>query len=319
MTWSTAWVKDDDQNINQNFVNLKDNREVIAFRLAEENPNWSGQTVDSTGYPQGYGSTQQDVLLFSFMSAYAGKDAATYPLVPMPKVPHLNWRVTYNGLSKIEFLKKYLRSVTLTHGYRSTYSIGSFQQNSLYPPDEPYPSTFDANDDFISRNEINMVSIVEQFSPLITFDMTWVNSLMTKFEIKKSRNLAMSFSNNQLTEVTSNEFVVGAGYRVKDVKFAVRSMGGSGGRQNIKSDLNLRADFSIRTNKTVLRRIDEDINQISTGQKVYSINTSADYMVSPRLNIRLFFDKVINNPYVSSQFRNSTTNGGVSLRFTLAQ
>jgi len=164
-----------------------------------------------------------------------------------------------------------------------------------------------------------MVSIVEQFSPLITFDMTWVNSLMTKFEIKKSRNLSMSFSNNQLTEVTSNEFVVGAGYRIKDVKFAVRSMGGSGSRQNIKSDLNLRADFSIRTNKTVLRRIDEDINQISTGQRVYSINTSADYMVSQRLNIRLFFDKVINNPYVSSQFRNSTTNGGISLRFTLAQ
>ncbi len=319
MTWSTAWVKDNDQNINQNFVNLKDNRQVIAFRLARENPNWSGQTVDSTGFPQGYGPTQQDVLLYSFMSAYAGKDAATYALEAMPKIPHLNWRVTYNGLSKIEIFKKYLRSVTLTHGYRSSYSIGSFQQNSLYPPDEPYPSTFNANDNFISKNEINMVSIVEQFSPLITFDMTWVNSLMTKFEIKKSRNLTMSFSNNQLTEVTSNEFVVGAGYRIKDVKFAVRSMGGSGSRQNIKSDLNLRADFSIRTNKTVLRRIDEDINQISTGQRVYSINTSADYMVSQRLNIRLFFDKVINNPYVSSQFRNSTTNGGVSLRFTLAQ
>jgi cell surface protein SprA len=96
-------------------------------------------------------------------------------------------------------------------------------------------------------------------------------------------------------------------------------MGGSGGKQNVKSDLNVRADFSVRSNKTILRRIDEDINQVSTGQQVISINTSADYMVSARLNIRLFFDKVINNPYVSSQYRNSTTNGGISLRFTLAQ
>lgn len=87
----------------------------------------------------------------------------------------------------------------------------------------------------------------------------------------------------------------------------------------MKSDLNVRADFSIRNNKTILRRIDEEINQVSSGQQVISINTSADYMVNQRLNIRLFFDKVINNPYVSSQYRNSTTNGGISLRFTLAQ
>jgi cell surface protein SprA len=317
--WRTAWVKDDDQNINGNFQTLKDNRQVVAFRLAEENPNWSGIVVDSTGYPEGYGPTQQDVLLYSFMSAYSGKDIATYALEAMPNVPHLNWRVTYNGLSKIDFLKKYLRNVTLTHGYRSTYSIGSFQQNALFDGDGSFPSSVDASNNFISQYQINQVSIVEQFSPLITFDMTWVNSLMTKFEIKKTRNLSMSFVNNQLTEVTSEEYVVGLGYRFKDVKFAIRSMGGSGARQNIKSDLNLRADFSIRSNKTVLRRIDEDINQISSGQKVISINTSADYMMSQRLNIRLFFDKVINNPYVSSQFRNSTTNGGISLRFTLAQ
>ena len=320
-SWRTAWVTDDDKNINPNFEQLKDNRQVIAFRLAEENPNWSGNVIDSTGYPEGYGPTHQNVLLYSFMSAYAGKDAINYDLNPMPAIPMLNWRVTYNGLSKIEFLKKYLRNVTLTHGYRSSYSISSFQTNILYGNSDAPPSAVDASDNFITEYQINQVSIIEQFSPLITFDMTWVNSLMTKFEIKKTRSLSMSFVNNQLTEVTSDEFVVGLGYRFKDVKFGVRTMSGTtpGTRRKANSDLNIRADFSIRSNKTVLRRLDEDINQISTGQKVISINTSADYMVNQRLNIRLFFDKVINNPYVSSQFRNSTTNGGVSLRFTLAQ
>jgi hypothetical protein len=42
-------------------------------------------------------------------------------------------------------------------------------------------------------------------------------------------------------------------------------------------------------------------------------------MVNSRLNIRVFFDKIINDPYVSSQFHNSTTNGGITLKFTLAQ
>ncbi len=318
-TWATAWVKDNDKDQNPTFEKLKENRRQVAYRLANQNPNWNGNVIDSTGFPEGYGPTQQDVLLYSFLSAYSGKDAGNYTLKSMPKIPMLNWRVTYNGLSRIEPFKKYLRNLTITHGYRSTYSIGSFQTNVLYKEAGGAPSEVNENDNFIPEHQINQVSIIEQFSPLITFDMTWVNSLMTKFEIKKTRNLSMSFTNNQLTEVTSNEFVIGVGYRFKDVKFNIRSMGGSGSRQSVSSDLNVRTDFSIRSNKTVLRRIDEDINQVSTGQKVITINFSADYMVNQRLNVRLFFDKTINNPYVSSQYRNSTTNGGVSLRFTLAQ
>ncbi len=322
ITWKTAWVKDNDKDQNQNFENLKENRLKIAERLAENNPNWDGQyvydTVSGLQFPSGYGPTQQNVLLFSFLSAYTGKDAGGYTLNAMPKIPMLNWRVTYNGLAKIPSLKKLLRNVTITHGYRSTYSIGSFQSNIRYKGSGGYPTELDGNNNYISDLQIGQVSIMEQYSPLISFDMTWINSLMTKFEIKKTRNLSMSFVNNQLTEVTSNEYVIGTGYRIKDVKFGVRSVS-TGSLTNVKSDLNLRGDFSIRQNKTVLRRIDENINQVSTGQQVLSINLSADYMVNSRMNIRVFFDKIINDPYVSSQFHNSTTNGGITLKFTLAQ
>lgn len=319
-TWNTAWVKDNEKDQNATFEQLKLNRQDIAFRLARENPNWNGNVVDTTGFPEGYGPTQQDVILFSFMSAYTDKSPDSYKLEAMPKIPQLNWRVTYNGLARLEPFKKFLRSLTITHGYRTTYSIGSFQSNLLYKSSDGSPSAVDVNNNFISEMQIAQVSIVEQFNPLITFDLTWLNSLMTKFEMKKARNLSLSFVNNQLTEVSTDEYVIGLGYRFKDVQFAIRSTGGgSGQRQNVKSDLNIRADFSVRSNKTTLRRIDEDINQVSSGQKVLSINTSADYTVNTRLSLRLFFDKVINNPYVSSQYRNSTTNGGLTLRFTLAQ
>ena len=207
-SWGTAWVKDNDKDQNENFIKLKDNRQEVAYRLAAENPNYNGQiVVDSvTGqfYPEGYGPTQQDVLLYSFLAAYSGKSAGGYSLNPMPDIPMLNWRVTYNGLSRVEPFKKFLRNLTITHGYRSNYSINSFQSVIDYREIDGFPaSKYKSNDNFIPEYQYAQVSIIEQFNPLIAFDMTWINSLMTKFEIKKSRNLSMSFVNNQLTEVNT--------------------------------------------------------------------------------------------------------------------
>lgn len=176
--------------------------------------------------------------------------------------------------------------------------------------------TLDDAGNFVPENRIDVVTLSEQFSPLFKLDMTWNNSLLSNFEFKKSRTLSLSFVNNQLTEVASNEVVVGLGYRFKDVKLNLSS---GGRKQQLKSDLNIKMDLSIRENKTILRRLDEAINQISVGNRVVSINSSADYVINQRFNIRLFFDKTITNPFVSNQFYNSTTNAGVSLRFTLAQ
>jgi cell surface protein SprA len=125
--------------------------------------------------------------------------------------------------------------------------------------------------------------------------------------------------NKQLTDLSTDEIIVGLGYRIKDVAFTVSSIGGGGRKTNISSDLDVKVDFSIRNNRTVLRRIDQDIDQVSSGQKVISINTSIDYMLSKSVTLRLFFDKIINNPFVSNQYKNSTTKGGISIRFSLAQ
>jgi cell surface protein SprA len=149
--------------------------------------------------------------------------------------------------------------------------------------------------------------------------MAWINSLLSNIEWRRSRNLSFSFVNNQLTEVSTSEFVVGLGYRFKNVKLSFLSLGAAGKKSKYSSDLNLKFDFSIRNNRTVLRRIDEPINQVSTGQKVYSIDFTADYSLTQRFNIRFYFNKIINEPYVSNQYRTSNTKGGLTLRFTLAQ
>ncbi len=306
---------DEDGDKSKAFENLKAYRLEIAQRLARENSNYNGK-VDSAGFPIGYGAGQQNVLIPAFLAAYSGKTPNNILLSPFLNIPSPNWRITYNGLTKINFIKKYIKTLNISNAYRSSYNIGSYVSNINYQQTDGYASAYDLVNNFIPKNKIDVISISEQFNPLIKIDMTWNNSLLSNFEISKSRDISLSFVNNQLTEVKSYKLIIGLGYKFKNVQFTVNT----GGRKNkLSSDLNLKADIGIKKNKTVLRRLDEDVDQISTGSEVISINTSADYALSKKFNIRFYFEKIITDPYVSTQFKNSTTNGGFSLRFTLAQ
>jgi cell surface protein SprA len=240
-------------------------------------------------------------------------------LTAFPSIPLPNWRLTYDGLAKLKIFKTWLRTLTLTHAYVSTYSVGNFNSNIRYGERNGMPSVEDDAGNFIPSAQISVVSITEQFNPLIKADFGFVNSLLASAEYKQSRNLAMSFVNNQLTDISTSEFVIGLGYRLKGIHFNLSGVLGGGKKVRTNSDLNMKLDFSIRNNKTVLRRVDQDINQISVGQKVMTLNFSADYNLSARFNVRFYFDKVINSPYVSNQYRTSNTKGGIALRFSLAQ
>jgi cell surface protein SprA len=324
ITWATAFEGETDNNLSEAFENLKAMRPAIAEKLARENPNWSGNyvydSVSQTYYPEGYGPTSPEVLRPAFLAAYSGKDATNTNLDYFPIFPLPNWRVTYTGLTRIEAIASLIQKVTITHSYRSTYSINSFTTNVNFVEENGFPSRQQQfSTDYIPRYDFGQISIAEQFAPLFGIDMTWHNSLFTKIEYKKSRNLNLSFANNQVTEVKSNELVIGLGYRIKNLAFSIKSIGGGGRKTRMESDVDIKVDFSIRSNKTILRRIDEDVNQISAGQKIMSINTSVDYMLNQNLSLRVFFDKIINDPFVSNQYRNSTTNGGISLRFSLTQ
>lgn len=322
LTFGTAFDKIEDDNSTPSYSKMKEYRLTMANRLARENPYADeNDIIDSTGYPSGYSSSSQDVLHGAFVAAYSNRDPNKIPLNYFPSIPFPNWRVTYKGLSKIPALRNLFKNVTLTHSYRSAYSIGSYVSNINYEDFQNLnaPSALNENGDFINRYDMTLLSISEQFSPLIKVDMTWNNSLLTNFEYKKSRNLSLSFVNNQLTEVSSNEYIIGVGYRIKNVKFAMKTLGGKGKKKQMNSDLNLKVDFSVRDNKTILRRLDEEIDQISSGQRITSLNFSADYMISQKFTIRFYFDRIMNKPAVANQYPNSTTSGGISLRFTLTQ
>ena len=312
--WKTAFNDADGDN-SIAFNKFKDYRIKIANRLASENPNYSG-AVDTLGFPVGYGANQQEVLLPAFVAAYSGKSPDKVALNMFPKIPIPNWRLTYTGLNNLNFIRKYFKTFNISHAYRSSYNIGSYMNDINFESVGGYSSAYDMAENFIPENKIDVVSIKEQFSPLIKIDMGLHNNMLVNFEIKKSRDLSLSFVNNQLTEISSNELVFGFGYIFKNVQFTLNT---GGNRKRMKSDLKINADAKIKKNKTILRRLDDDVTQISAGSQVISINTSADYNINKKFSIKFFFEKMLTDPFVSNQYKNSTTKGGFSLRFNLLQ
>jgi cell surface protein SprA len=311
----------------QAFQNMKDYRMTIAERLASRRIENAAEGYnpaardDNTKFPVGYGATSPQVLIPAFIAAYTGQSPNKVSLDPFPSFRYMrpNWRITYEGIvSKSDLLKKYFKTLSFSHSYRSSYNVGSFTSNLAYN-ESVYGDGFsyvrNTLGDFIGPNAINSVSISEQFSPLIGLDMTWKNDFETSVEIKSTRNLALSFSNNQITEILSNEMAFGLGYRFTHMDLIVKT---KKSQKAYSNDLNIKANISFTKNKTVLRKIVEEDEQLTAGQNNITLKTTADYMLSDRFQLRLYYDKVLNHPLVGS-FNTSTTNFGVSFRFTLAQ
>lgn len=320
ISWKTAFAKIDKQTYDtKTFDDLQSNTQLVSQILGQLHPN---SFLESDGYYTGYDTTQQEVVVGAFINAYTGKTPEAGKLSPFDAVPLPNWRITYDGLTKIKALRKLIQRFSITHAYRSNLNVANYTTNLEYTEDNNgNPTNTDLGGNFLNQRQMTTVAMTEQFSPLIGLDATWYvkskgknNGLITKFEIKKDRNMALSLANNQVTEILGNEIVIGSGYKFSEVPFPFRI-----GGQTKTSDLNLRLDLSIRSNRTIIRKIVEDQNQITSGQRTMSIKAAADYALSKSLNLRFYFDKVVTNPFVSTTYPTANTNTGLALRFTLAQ
>ena len=331
ISWGTSFEKVSKSNdyISPTFEAFKENTVIISERKAEErqelDPGYDPDTDPVTGepiegpYKSGYGGTSREVLIPSFLAAYTKKSPHKVTMETFPSALSMmpNWRISFDGLSKFEFVQRTFRSINLMHQYRSVYQIGSYATNLNYDVGEDGISSIrDLQNNYVQQYEINVVSISEQFSPLINIDMNWKNSLTTRFEWRKSRIVSLNLTSNQVADARINELIFGAGYRFDDVQIILKT---GGGQRVMKSDLNLRFDLSIRDNKTIARKLVENVNQPVVGQKIFTIGITADYVLSDRFNLQFFADHAINNPFVANTFPTSNTNFGFSLKFTLIQ
>lgn len=269
-----------------------------------------------------------DVLIPAFLAAYTGRDVnkiKTSPLVSLSSILP-NWRITYDGLTRIQWVKDNFRSVSLTHGYTSRYTIGAYSTHSSWIPSGEVGNEFgfveSSTDAGVlmaipsSRYSIPSVSLVEQFNPLIGVNVTMKNSVTAKVQYNRQRNLSLNLQSTQLIEGGNDEFVVGLGYTIKDFNLIIKM---KSGQSKVKNDLKINVDVSYKDNKMLLRKIDEGLTQATSGNKALGIKVMADYILSSRINLQVFFDHQGTTPLISSSFPISTTNFGLGVKFMLTR
>ncbi len=299
-----------DENNSAAFDDFRTNRLTIANRLAEE--HYQGRPIPRTddGFPVGFGRNSQDVLLPSFLAAYKGSNASSEKTGILRDIPLPNWDIKYTGLMNIAWFKKNFKRFSLTHGYRASYTVNQFQSNLDYDPNDT--EALDQAGNFKVKTLLTNVNLTEQFSPLLRMDFEMNNSVKILAEMRKDRALSLSFANNLLTEIKGNEYIIGLGYRVKDLRIATNF----GGKKSVlQSDLNFKVDLSRRDNITIIRYLDIQNNQTTAGQTIYGAQLSIDYALSKNLTALFYYDHSFSEYAISTAFPQTTIRSGFTLRY----
>lgn len=310
------------------------NRDVIRGRLQERyasttypNEGFIRETaLGGQAYDPANGTVDRnsaDVLIPAFIAAYTGKNAGSIATTAFPSLAALlpNWRITYDGLLQVPFFKKRFKSFTLSHQYQANYTVGTFSS---------YQNWVDAGLDglgFIrsvqsgnplpsSPYEISSVAISERFTPLLGADATLLNNMTVRAMYNRSRNLSLNISSYQIVEALNNEIVIGLGYRITEFNKILKRKAS----QNFSNDLNIKVDYSHRKQQSLIRKIEEQLTQATSGNIAKTLMFSVDYGVSRALTLRGFYDLQINEPLISSSsFPTSNSNFGLSIQFSLTQ
>ncbi len=269
--------------------------------------------------------TSSDVLIPAFLAAYTGRSAATETLDPFPSFAAAlpNWRITYDGFINLGNMRNIFKTFTVNHAYQCTYSVGSYSsylnwasvdgsENLGYTLDEltgePIPS---------SPYNISSVTITERFAPLFGINATLKNDLQFNAEYRDQRTLTLNTSAGQLVEATQRAIRIGAGYKIIGFN-TVLKMKGSG--TGVSNDLTLNAECTFQHNQALIRRIEGNYTQPTSGSNTIGINFTASYILSKRLTVSAYFDHQVNSPIVTtSSYPTTNSSYGISLNLSLAR
>jgi cell surface protein SprA len=122
--------QDSNDEITELFEQFERNRVVISQRLGTG--IHGDENLGAEGYTEGYGKTQQEVILPAFIAAYTDQNPESVRLNIFDAMPRVNWRLQYNGLSRIPLFKEIFQNFSLTHGYRSTLAVNNFRSSLPY-------------------------------------------------------------------------------------------------------------------------------------------------------------------------------------------
>ena len=274
----------------------------------------------TVSYIDGYQNNQQDVLLGAFYRTYTGRNIKNYSTKNIfPTVPLPNFTVSWDGLGKLSVFKKTFRSITVRHGYRSSYNIAGYTNNLLFTGEEQTArapvsvstGTTVLNSNFVPYYNINAITITEAFSPLIKFDFQFIKQgWSANLETKRDKSTSLNITGLQIIETKGQEYIVGLGYMYPKLKFKNLKIQG----KVLESNLMLKLDMSYRQNLSVIRRVSDGISVPTGGTNIITLRSSADYQLTQNINLRLFYDWIRTKPQTSASFPTANATGGFSLR-----
>ncbi len=264
------------------------------------------------------------VMIPAFLDSYTSSGRGSLDFMPSLLKLLPNWTIRYNGLSKLHWFSEHFKSVTISHSYKSVFSLGSYTSTS-------------GTTSLLGWN-VPTVSINESFSPLLGIDVTLNNNMSVKAEYRRTRVLNLSMTSVQINESRSNDIVIGLGYKISDFRLfgsgATRKIkkAQSGNRKNqqttttsnrrsgVNHDLNLRLDISLRDQAAITRDIASRTSAASSGNSAFKMSFMADYTLSRLMTLSAYYDRQTNTPLLSSSSYPTTTHDfGLSLKFSLTR
>ena len=270
----------------------------------------------------------------AFLEAYTSSSSSG-GIIPKLRAMLPNWTLRYTGLMRYSWFIDNFKSFNVNHGYKSIYAIGSYST-----PIMPYSQlTLEG-----SRLNVPSVSINESFTPLIGVDMTLKNSMTVKMEYRTTRVLNLSMTSFQINESRSNDWVIGAGYKIQDfrlfspstsrkIKKTQRGKKKDNDNENangnatqqrrtsgVNHDLNLRLDLTYRRQAALVRDISSRTSTASSGNSAFKASFMADYTLSRLLTLSAYYDLQTNTPLLSSSsYPTVTQDFGLSMKFSLTR
>ena len=288
------------------------------------------QAKAAAHYGQAVDKYSAAVMIPAFLNTYTGSGGGSLDFFPALTRLLPNWTIRYSGLSKLRWFSENFKSVNVNHSYKSIYAVGSYTSGTNSPS--------------MLGWSVPTVSINETFAPLLGVDVTFHNNLTVKAEYRKTRTLSLSTTSVQINEGRSNDWVIGLGYKISDfklfgsgatrkIKKAQGKKPGSANQTNqaaqttsnnrksgINHDLNLRLDFSLRSQAAITRDIASRTSSASSGNQALKISFMADYTLSRLLTLSFYYDRQTNTPLLSSSSYPTTTQDfGLSMKFSLTR
>ena len=299
-----------------------------------------------------------DVMIPAFLAAYTGGNPRKTSLDLFPGLKKMlpNWTLTYRGLSTLPFFRDHFKSVNITHGYKSVYSIGSYNTYASF-----LSAMTGSSLGFIentttgsyvpsSMYDISTVSINESFAPLVGVNATLNNNMTLKLEYRTTRVATLSMTSAQINEASSKDIVFGWGYKIDDFKISSivgkkksgsKGSKGSKNSKNNKDDednkqqstrdtrstrnsfahaLNLSFDFSFRNQDALRRDIQTGLTEATSGNKAIKTSFQASYAVSRMVTLSLYYDRQRNAPLLSSSaYPTITQDFGLNMKVSLTR